>query len=99
MRCRACWIIRCSLFAWCLFAVLLPRHQAQSARGERAFDQLEDALYQQRQQRGGHRAFQDQADVVEADAGERSEEHTSELQSLMRISYAVFWLETTITFH
>src|SRR3546814_7804934 len=25
--------------------------------------------------------------------GERSEEHTSELQSLMRISYAVFWLK------
>src|SRR3546814_9798036 len=33
---------------------------------------------------------------VDADAGPdigvRSEEHTSELQSLMRISYAVFWL-------
>src|SRR3546814_7375016 len=27
------------------------------------------------------------------DAGERSEEHTSELQSLMRISYAVFCLK------
>src|SRR3546814_7113289 len=27
----------------------------------------------------------------------RSEEHTSELQSLMRISYAVFCLKTTIT--
>src|SRR3546814_5500125 len=25
--------------------------------------------------------------------GERSEEHTSELQSLMRISYAVYWLK------
>src|SRR3546814_7868600 len=29
--------------------------------------------------------------------GERSEEHTSELQSLMRISYAVFCLKKTIT--
>src|SRR3546814_6970948 len=28
-------------------------------------------------------------------AGERSEEHTSELQSLMRISYAVFCLKKT----
>src|SRR3546814_6839566 len=28
--------------------------------------------------------------IIEADAGVRSEEHTSELQSLMRISYAVF---------
>src|SRR3546814_7566815 len=26
---------------------------------------------------------------------ERSEEHTSELQSLLRISYAVLWLQTT----
>src|SRR3546814_2783304 len=30
---------------------------------------------------------------VEGDAGRRSEEHTSELQSLMRISYAVFCLK------
>src|SRR3546814_1315910 len=29
----------------------------------------------------------------EAQVGERSEEHTSELQSLMRISYAVFCLK------
>src|SRR3546814_5864655 len=28
---------------------------------------------------------------------ERSEEHTSELQSLMRISYAVFFLNKTLT--
>src|SRR3546814_5881086 len=34
---------------------------------------------------------QDQADPAEPD---RSEEHTSELQSLMRISYAVFCLKT-----
>src|SRR3546814_8172994 len=39
------------------------------------------------------------ADVVDTDMqflyadGERSEEHTSELQSLMRISYAVFCLK------
>src|SRR3546814_5267743 len=31
--------------------------------------------------------------VVTDDIGERSEEHTSELQSLMRISYAVFCLK------
>src|SRR3546814_6755065 len=30
---------------------------------------------------------------VEADRGDRSEEHTSELQSLMRTSYAVFCLK------
>src|SRR3546814_5812021 len=31
-----------------------------------------------------------------ADVSDRSEEHTSELQSLMRISYAVFCLKKTI---
>src|SRR3546814_6895448 len=34
-----------------------------------------------------------------ADADGRSEEHTSELQSLMRISYAVFCLKKQITTH
>src|SRR3546814_2486026 len=34
-----------------------------------------------------------QASLVETDPAARSEEHTSELQSLMRISYAVFCLK------
>src|SRR3546814_13895335 len=34
-----------------------------------------------------------------ADHGGRSEEHTSELQSLMRISYAVFCLKKKLTIH
>src|SRR3546814_3693713 len=44
--------------------------------------------------------FEVPEDAVEATAAlvrERSEEHTSELQSLMRISYAVFCLKKTIT--
>src|SRR3546814_3909944 len=35
----------------------------------------------------------DTAEIRTVKAGERSEEHTSELQSLMRISYAVFCLK------
>src|SRR3546814_7046577 len=35
--------------------------------------------------------------VFEPTLGDRSEEHTSELQSLMRISYAVFCLKTKKT--
>src|SRR3546814_2935703 len=35
----------------------------------------------------------DDGDILIRVAGERSEEHTSELQSLMRISYAVFCLK------
>src|SRR3546814_6564627 len=36
-------------------------------------------------------------DTRNTQKSERSEEHTSELQSLMRISYAVFCLKTKIT--
>src|SRR3546814_2315326 len=38
-------------------------------------------------------------DEIERRARHRSEEHTSELQSLMRISYAVFCLKKKITRH
>src|SRR3546814_1682348 len=38
----------------------------------------------------GHASFGRLADLALADWNRRSEEHTSELQSLMRISYAVF---------
>src|SRR3546814_10179844 len=41
--------------------------------------------------RAGHRLAQ--AAALRLPAGPRSEEHTSELQSLMRISYAVFCLK------
>src|SRR3546814_8325236 len=37
------------------------------------------------------------ASLVDSDSGRRSEEHTSELQSLMRISYAVFCLKKQTT--
>src|SRR3546814_1933694 len=40
----------------------------------------------------GRRALHD-LHTVQAQGGGRSEEHTSELQSLMRISYAVFCLK------
>src|SRR3546814_2024905 len=36
-------------------------------------------------------------DKMSADVAQRSEEHTSELQSLMRISYAVFCLKKNTT--
>src|SRR3546814_3371309 len=38
-------------------------------------------------------ALDDRADRLRKRFGDRSEEHTSELQSLMRISYAVFCLK------
>src|SRR3546814_6837863 len=47
----------------------------------------------QRIDQHGHSAGRPSARYGEADAAVRSEEHTSELQSLMRISYAVFCLK------
>src|SRR3546814_9258666 len=37
--------------------------------------------------------------IEEKEESARSEEHTSELQSLMRISYAVFCLQTKTNYH
>src|SRR3546814_1306245 len=45
-------------------------------------------------QPGHDLGHQGRGDIVGGDQFERSEEHTSELQSLMRISYAVFCLKT-----
>src|SRR3546814_7979370 len=42
---------------------------------------------------GGQYVIEVEADAVAPRPRERSEEHTSELQSLMRISYAVFCLK------
>src|SRR3546814_7937081 len=53
----------------------------------RAFDER-----MQRAQRQGKTSF-----YIKSTGEERSEEHTSELQSLMRISYAVFCLKKTQT--
>src|SRR3546814_10380405 len=70
-------------------------------------DALEQRIFEPA---GDHRRHRHaRRDVVAADAeravlagdvrGQRSEEHTSELQSLMRISYAVFCLKKKIKKH
>src|SRR3546814_5936328 len=43
----------------------------------------------------GHEGWRSEAIHTRIQQAERSEEHTSELQSLMRISYAVFCLKKT----
>src|SRR3546814_4143839 len=47
---------------------------------------------------GGSCGEYDALEMGQADARERSEENTSELQSLMRISYAVFCLQKQIKY-
>src|SRR3546814_9316886 len=56
-------------------------------RAERAYDL--DAIFPIE---GRHETFPHHGMIVDDDYAGRSEEHTSELQSLMRISYAVFCL-------
>src|SRR3546814_2545892 len=56
-------------------------------------DALSAMLGQQAKARPGRQHVLDAAYFARVDAIQRSEEHTSELQSLMRISYAVFCLK------
>src|SRR3546814_2089736 len=49
-------------------------------------------------QRRGGRTVEHQLQIMKRRIGLRSEEHTSELQSLMRISYAVFCLKKKTTY-
>src|SRR3546814_5592669 len=72
-------------------------HPARLHADEAVLDEVEtpDAVLaakvvERRQQSGGRHRLPVQRDAV---AALRSEEHTSELQSLMRISYAVFCLK------
>src|SRR3546814_6296459 len=74
-----------------------PRHRPQVGLAQRVFLQHRAAGGVDLVQRIRDRHVMDprrgeQAPVVVGQA-ERSEEHTSELQSLMRISYAVFYLK------
>src|SRR3546814_3319619 len=81
----------------------VPHQQVGVARGAvDVGDQGVEPDDRRRQRRVGlldQRVEVDRAgQVVERDVGAaRSEEHTSELQSLMRISYAVFCLKKTKT--
>src|SRR3546814_2809975 len=58
-----------------------------------AVENLADVIGPGRNGNGLERSELAHAAGVEKDLVERSEEHTSELQSLMRISYAVFCLK------
>src|SRR3546814_8563655 len=86
----------------CGFFFLMIRRPPRSTRTDTL--SLHDALPIYHADRAPMRRYEDAAGAIEPDiapAGdasrlrpvERSEEHTSELQSLMRISYAVFCLK------
>src|SRR3546814_5049213 len=77
-----------------------PVRVADAVVGNQHMDEVEPAERGEGAQ-GDLARVGDQADAVgggdhralDRDVGQRSEEHTSELQSLMRISYAVFCLK------
>src|SRR3546814_2248449 len=60
---------------------------------------VEDHLQHRQTPVGDERAVDDGVNAGEFPAALRSEEHTSELQSLMRISYAVFCLKKKTEIH
>src|SRR3546814_3263437 len=67
---------------------------ASPAALDRTIEDADNAIADARRQLGEHDFWplRDAAEAMAQEAG-RSEEHTSELQSLMRISYAVFCLK------
>src|SRR3546814_10305521 len=87
-------------------AVLIGRHRARidvEIRIELANPHAITACLQQRRKARRHQTLAERGDHAAGNENKprhgvyRSEEHTSELQSLMRISYAVFCLKKKIT--
>src|SRR3546814_17626103 len=96
------------VISWCcllLFLCLMIRRPPSSTRTDTLFPyrRSSDLVCQQRAELralgAGHPDFDVRAmpRPMPTTARHRSEEHTSELQSLMRISYAVFCLKKKIT--
>src|SRR3546814_5273840 len=76
--------------------VTLAKHGAVIVALDASLDAAQDAAEEVR--KVGGKALAVQAEVTDqAAVGQRSEEHTSELQSLMRSSYAVFCLNEKTT--
>src|SRR3546814_5302324 len=89
-----CEFVRCYFMLFLFF--LMIRLPPRSTRTDTLFPYTtlfrSNGPDQQDQRAGGQRADTGRAEQATAGA-DRSEEHTSELQSLMRISYAVFCLK------
>src|SRR3546814_8865547 len=71
------------------------RHAIIGARG--VIELIAD--HHDHRDRRHHRGEAREPEIAEVGKAERSEEHTSELQSLMRISYAVFCLKKNNLIH
>src|SRR3546814_2607282 len=71
------------------------RHAPQQQRSRHSSQQkmMRDAHRKERRRQGAERRYEEEAQHAHRDPEGGSEEHTSELQSLMRISYDVFCLK------
>src|SRR3546814_10538623 len=67
--------------------------QTVGASGDRLVLQVRQEGQEIRERPAGHGGLSNGRQGLRPPTGQRSEEHTSELQSLMRISYAVFCLK------
>src|SRR3546814_4702998 len=77
---------------WLTFPALLP-HAARKAGKQRQCNIGRGGHDKPHDQEGAQQNGKMGNGVAQENVDERSEEHTSELQSLMRISYAVFCLK------
>src|SRR3546814_13108631 len=99
-----CFIVLCDyviMLLYCFFFFLMIRRPPRSTRTDTLFPYT--TLFRSRRARRDALDRRRRKRVIPrlpgavAQMEERSEEHTSELQSLMRISYAVFCLKKTKT--
>src|SRR3546814_6006374 len=91
-----CLAARCVSVSSCALSERMERITLSAERARSDIQERHDAFAQAITSRDARKAAQD----VDRPwiAGRRSEEHTSELQSLMRISYAVFCLKKKTEF-
>src|SRR3546814_3609931 len=80
---------------WASSSMVAPRIPALTREGELFLDKIGDTSHVSGTTPQPTDAFRTRSAVESrlSSTGSRSEEHTSELQSLMRISYAVFCLK------
>src|SRR3546814_10487126 len=100
-RAVACPVARLRQFGQCLVALAddflhrlhLREAHVAGAQATAEVDAAAEADHQLRDEEGDDRQGHEQPHRADVAHAARSEEHTSELQSLMRISYAVFCLK------
>src|SRR3546814_6936160 len=85
--------------ATALLAALFPELGIETWQRLKSYGEVEMLVSRDDMEKYGAVAYVEASALIEAARRARSEEHTSELQSLMRISYAVFCLKKKNNIH